>query len=415
MQLLTSYYLKGNTLAQNLIRRKLFPNSDCLKWSQRNLLLGQMLFYQPSVAVLQEVDRIDEHGPVLREAGYDFVYDKGYESKKHGLCIAWKRDLYTPAGEKCVFRFDEASDLRSGKSGLSRKTRNIGLVVSLKSKDTAPCAIANNHHGLIVATHHLFWHAKWRYERSSQLALWLQFLQAYRAEYFERRGWPITLAGDFNFQPNEVSYALLASGGKTELLPAAELARMRADWEESCVIHAGIDAMKDLLKGNNDSKTAVGDDEEDEEDDEGSEGEEDVASKMAGTKLSDEHSGELSTQVAEGQLENSAKYANHPDRVLHNCRPATSEDGLLTWDELTELYKSNGSYFSAYDRCYDLVAPAGCLYKSRRAPTTGSENTRLPGDNEPSATNVTALCECCIVRCLTLALALIQSNPLKSF
>lgn len=40
-------------LAQCLVRRDLFPGSDCLKWSSRKNLTDQIVEYSPDVACLQ--------------------------------------------------------------------------------------------------------------------------------------------------------------------------------------------------------------------------------------------------------------------------------------------------------------------------------------------------------------------------
>jgi RNA exonuclease NGL2 len=103
------------------------------------------LHYSPTVACLQEVDRIEYHGPILRDAGYDFAYQKGYSAKLHGLCIAWKADIFDKAAEKFVklddATFERGEDISSDDStrlskrtGCSRVTRNLGLFVALKFK-----------------------------------------------------------------------------------------------------------------------------------------------------------------------------------------------------------------------------------------------------------------------------------------
>lgn len=91
--------------------------------------------YQPDVACLQEVDKWEEaHASHLSEAGYDTVYTTGYSAKLHGLCIAWKRQQYAELARKCV-RLDDAL-YEEGRTGCSRRTRNIGMLVALRSKDS---------------------------------------------------------------------------------------------------------------------------------------------------------------------------------------------------------------------------------------------------------------------------------------
>lgn len=112
----------------------------------RNTIRSQeFLEYSPTVACLQEVDRIDHHGPVFRDAGYDFAYQKGYSAKLHGLCIAWKANIFEKVAEKLV-RLDDAAfeptstsflngaGQSSTRTGCSRVTRNIGLFVALRFK-----------------------------------------------------------------------------------------------------------------------------------------------------------------------------------------------------------------------------------------------------------------------------------------
>lgn len=94
---------------------------------------------------MQEVDRLEHHGPNLRDAGYDFAYQKGYQAKLHGLCIAWKAEVFDKAAEKMV-KLDDATfeskeiGATNGESGqrrrtaCSRVTRNLGLFVALRFK-----------------------------------------------------------------------------------------------------------------------------------------------------------------------------------------------------------------------------------------------------------------------------------------
>jgi RNA exonuclease NGL2 len=73
-------------LAQGLVRRKLFPGSDCLKWKDREAgLRAELVGHAFDIACFQEVDRLDSHGPNLEKAGFKFVYEKGYAAKQHGL------------------------------------------------------------------------------------------------------------------------------------------------------------------------------------------------------------------------------------------------------------------------------------------------------------------------------------------
>jgi RNA exonuclease NGL2 len=118
-----------NILAQTLIRRDLFPGATSLRWSERSKMLHQLLHYSPTLACLQEVDRFEDHAKVLRPA-YNLLYEKGYESKKHGLCLCWKRDAFELLRSQHA-RLDDL-EVEPGRTGLSRRTRNIGLVAALR-------------------------------------------------------------------------------------------------------------------------------------------------------------------------------------------------------------------------------------------------------------------------------------------
>lgn len=120
----------------------------------------EFLHYSPTVACLQEVDRIEHHGPNFRDAGYDFAYQKGYQAKLHGLCIAWKANVFNKAAEKLV-KLDDATfdsvengtqslgSVRSRRTGCSRVTRNLGLFVALRFKQERQ---AGQPAGIIFAT-----------------------------------------------------------------------------------------------------------------------------------------------------------------------------------------------------------------------------------------------------------------------
>ncbi|GLB36236.1 putative endonuclease exonuclease phosphatase [Lyophyllum shimeji] len=156
-----------NLLAQCLVRRDLFPTSNCLKAGQReHMLYRELLATEADVLCLQEVDRLEKLLPVLEQAGYAYHYAAG-PAKKHGCLIAFKEELYTMLSTKTVHYDDEA--VRSdgdekARRGKSFHTRNIGSLVSLQSKSA-------KNEGVIVATTHLFWHPKYTYERARQAGI----------------------------------------------------------------------------------------------------------------------------------------------------------------------------------------------------------------------------------------------------
>ncbi|KAG8864246.1 hypothetical protein FRB96_006067 [Tulasnella sp. 330] len=161
-----------NMLAQTLVRRDLFPNSDCLKAGQReDMLTREILTYDPDIACLQEVDRLEKHLPVFSKAGYAHVYASG-PAKRHGCLILYKEEMFEKGVEKTVFYDDTdltqfldgpshiLEDLKdpaifsqppmSPRIGSSIKTKNIASIVALARKD--------GHPGCVIATTHTFWH-----------------------------------------------------------------------------------------------------------------------------------------------------------------------------------------------------------------------------------------------------------------
>lgn len=134
-------------LAQALIRRTLFPGSDCLRWSQRSSQFSQLLHYDPSLVALQEVDRLDDHTKFLQHGGWQWIYEKGYKAKQHGLLLAWKESQFEKVKSDWV-KLDELSIDGTSRTGLSRKTRNIGLCAALRKKS----ASSDDEQGVILAT-----------------------------------------------------------------------------------------------------------------------------------------------------------------------------------------------------------------------------------------------------------------------
>lgn len=153
--------LSWNILAQGLIRRTLFPGSDCVRFKDRNTLFAIVAAHNPDIATLQEVDRwqrgneceYSDHLESIAPNTYQSIYAKGYLKKKHGLLILYKKHLYQQVGgvdSELLVKLDDLvlpfSD--SDKTGCSRVTRNIGLAVALRRKDD--CS-----KGLVVVTHHV--------------------------------------------------------------------------------------------------------------------------------------------------------------------------------------------------------------------------------------------------------------------
>ncbi|KAH9858198.1 Endonuclease/exonuclease/phosphatase [Lenzites betulinus] len=281
-----------NILAQTLVRREMFPTSDCLKASQReHMLYREIASHQADICCMQEVDRTEKLFPELEKAGYAWVYAAG-PRKKHGCLIAFRKDAYECVRQKVVI-YDEQDVREDGEEqarrGSSFRTKNIGSLVALRK-------LGAEGDGVIVATTHLFWHPAYAYERARQAAILLREVAKFRSEGPEQeRQWPSIIAGDFNFGPDDPAYALLMGD---PLLP-----EQKKRLASSYVVHKTIDPT--------------------------------VAATPAASAEEDEEGAEAGK--------------NDPDRIIVNARPAQPADGLLTAAELDTLFRQSGRVTSTYD------------------------------------------------------------------
>ncbi|KAH9984669.1 Endonuclease/exonuclease/phosphatase [Russula compacta] len=274
-----------NLLAQCLVRRELFPNSDCLKAAQReHMAFKEILSADADILCLQEVDRLGKLIPVLEEAKYGHVYVAG-PGKKHGCLIGFRKDSLKIRNQFVLY-YDDI-DLRLdgaelSRRGLSFRTKNVANVVALEKAGQPG-------EGYVVATTHLFWHPSYAYERARQTGILLREVVKYR-ENSGLLSWPCFLTGgkshrfisDFNFSPMEPGYALLVGD---MLTPAQEKLL-----ERSRVVHVSVDPSVLL------TNPAATDDDED------------------------------------------GGAPTHPDLTITNARGALPDDGLLTSSELMELF-----------------------------------------------------------------------------
>lgn len=280
--------LTWNLLAQCLVRRQLFPASDCLKAGQREPVLHrEILSHNADILCLQEVDRLEQLLPVLQKAGYSHHFGSG-PGKLHGSIIAYKAQRFSLVAEKVVYYDEErvrtdGSEL--GQRGVSFKTRNIGMIVALEANN-------NQSDSLVVATTHLFWHPKYTYERARQAALLIREVSRFKVDHAVEE-WPCIVAGDFNFPPDDPAYSLLSGD---ELL-----AEQQAKLSASYVVHSTV-GPNVLL---NTEKQVVDDQEGGDADD--------------------------------------------PDVDIVNARNAIPADGLLTIPELVTLCSSQPRVRSSYD------------------------------------------------------------------
>ncbi|KAI8981271.1 Endonuclease/exonuclease/phosphatase [Trametes punicea] len=295
-----------NLLAQSLVRRELFPTSDCLKASQReHMLYREIVSHNADICCLQEVDRTEKLFPELEKAGYAWVYAAG-PRKKHGCLIAFRKGVYECVRERVV-TYDDQEIREEGEElarrGSSFRTKNIGSLVALRRRDS-------DKDGVVVATTHLFWHP-------AQAAILLREVARFRNDGPEPQGhWPAIIAGDFNFGPDDPAYALLMGDA---LLP-----QQKERLESSYVVHATIDPT--------------------------------VAADGAAQ--------------AEEEEEGAEAGENDPDRIIVNARPAQPSDGLLSHMELDRLFRQTGRVISAYDagqRRIPDIADSGLIFGNRAA------------------------------------------------
>ncbi|KAJ7783877.1 Endonuclease/exonuclease/phosphatase [Mycena maculata] len=280
-----------NLLAQCLVRRELFPTSNCLKGAQRQPMLHtEILAQNADIMCLQEVDSLDKLLPALEAADYDHHYVAG-PGKKHGCLVAFKK-TYSKVEER-VIHYDE-QHVRSGgdetrltfshrSRGSTFKTRNIASLIALKN-------LSRGGEGVVIGTTHLFWHPRYTYERTRQAGILVREIVKFRSD-LHLENWPCMIAGDFNFSPNDAGYSLLVGDQLST--------EQREQLEFSRVVHVSIDPS---------------------------------VPPTTGTPLRDD--------------ENEAV---DPDRVMTNARHAIPADGLLSDEELVSLFPSTSTVWSAYD------------------------------------------------------------------
>ncbi|KAG9042668.1 hypothetical protein FS837_010582 [Tulasnella sp. UAMH 9824] len=324
-----------NMLAQTLVRRDLFPNSDCLKASQRGgLLPREVLTYNPDIACLQEVDRLEKLLPIFHAAGYSNTYASGPQ-KLHGCMIMWKSEKYEKVSEQTIF-YDEV-DLNSILNGnvaeageapqrkaTTRVTKNIGLILALSRKDDAS-------KGCIVATTHAFWHPMFTYERARQIGILFNTVRQTQASDPRYRTWPAYLAGDFNTQPTEASYSLLTA----QPLTAVHVKSL----EHSRVIHISLDPTVPPTPNASNVK-----------EDEG-------GAAAAASTTTEETKSATGTEEKSNEKKGNEKETD-PDRIITNSRRAVPSDDLLSDEELLRLFgcEEGKGLRSGYDEAQRLLS-----------------------------------------------------------
>ncbi|KAJ6503446.1 Endonuclease/exonuclease/phosphatase [Mycena vitilis] len=209
-----------NLLAQCLVRRELFPTSNCLKGAQRQPMLhAEIVAQDADILCLQEVDSLEKLLPALEAAQYNHHFVAG-PGKKHGCLVAFKKN-YARIEER-VIHYDEQYIRPEGEEitqrGSSFRTRNIGSLVALKN-------LSKEGEGVVVGTTHLFWHPK-------QAGILIREIVKFRSD-LHVENWPCMIAGDFNFSPDDPGYSLLVGDDLN--------AEQRERLEFSRVVHVSID------------------------------------------------------------------------------------------------------------------------------------------------------------------------------
>lgn len=320
-----------NILAQGLVRRTLFPGSDCLKFKDRCTGLAAELSSRTGhgwdVGAFQEVDRMDVHGPMINKDGFSYVYEKGYRQKQHGLLIAWRKDLFgSNAYRQLAVDLDAesiADKSQPMRTACSRITRNIGLFVALQAQSKAEDT--NAAHGMIIATTHLFWHPMHAYERARQSGILVRKLAEFRASL--GKSWsnaPCIFAGDMNDQPHSATYHLLTGQALSQ--------HCTDELQQSTVVHKSIDdrlQQQDYKSGFAPGTTHNA---------------QDVPKKVGAVEAVVQDSEQANNEEADVD-EDADDVESHEeeeggadDQMLKNCRPATAEDGLLSIEELQQLH-----------------------------------------------------------------------------
>ncbi|WVQ61892.1 uncharacterized protein L199_000025 [Kwoniella botswanensis] len=200
-----------NVLAQTLVRRELFPGSDCLRWSDRRaMLLAELEHHsQSDIICLQECDRVKEYSSSFPQ--HTSVKGSG-PGKLHGLVIFYRTSRFFVRSSKLVHLDEEeispSDSKETGEDGKrrrggSRQTKNVGLIVALEQID-------GDGKGIVITTTHLFWHPKYAYERVRQSIIILRSIRQFQKDN-DCNSWPAIFAGDLNTQPSEATYQLLVS------------------------------------------------------------------------------------------------------------------------------------------------------------------------------------------------------------
>ncbi|KAG5419841.1 NGL2 [Candida metapsilosis] len=207
-----------NILAQCLIRRDLYPtNGKILKWSVRSkILLEELHWYDPDVLCLQECDKIQYlhfWQQELRKVGYDSKFYR-YNTKNHGLVIAFKSDWFTCKHQSYI-KYDQELEYDPDEPRLPDPrivTNNVGFMCFLEFKPSLvqQYPYLAERGGMIIGTTHAFWHPFGTYERTRQMYILLhkmkEFQRVMSVVNGNKKPFYSFFTGDLNCEPFDAPY-----------------------------------------------------------------------------------------------------------------------------------------------------------------------------------------------------------------
>ncbi|KAJ9094328.1 hypothetical protein QFC19_008014 [Naganishia cerealis] len=317
--------LTWNMLAQTLVRRELFPGSDCLRWGERRDMLAQELTeYEGDIICLQEVDRLDYMLPYL--PNHKAIRASG-PGKLHGLVILYNHHKFIVRSTKTVYYDEEFTqgDVHEEKKqtvsgnegedskkerrsrwkkarGGTRQTKNIGLMAALEWVD-------NPNAGVVVGTTHLY-----AYERTRQILILMRAMKQFRQTVNPE--WPAYAAGDFNTAPSEPAYRLLVDPGSP--LEKEHLEQL----DKSRVIHNSLEKVEEYVEVTLSAASAQQKD----------------STNGASASTPTEFVGVGIGGDDDDEKEEAGESEGEPG-LLKNSRRPTEEDGILEGPELQKLAK----------------------------------------------------------------------------
>ncbi|KAI9008756.1 Endonuclease/exonuclease/phosphatase [Phycomyces nitens] len=198
-----------NILAQNLVKRELFPYSgDMLKWkTRRRMIIEDIAQYKPDILCLQEVDFYEEYyQEAFDNIGYKTEFFK-HPTKQHGCMIGYNPNVFEKK-QYLAIEYDEDK--------LCPPTQQTGNVAQFMALEHTK----HKNIGLIVGNTHLYWRPESFYERLRQSTIYAQWLSCFTLdlrETFKDIEWTPLLIGDFNTSPEDPVYNALTRKPLTDI------------------------------------------------------------------------------------------------------------------------------------------------------------------------------------------------------